>query len=248
MYSELTKQQWMQNLGLREDQLPQALIVLGTLGIRDSLSIFSEVTESATSVPGLETVLLASSRGIKVAFAAAYGAPMAADLCHVFCALGVHDVVQLGWYGGLQPDLKHRELLVPQKVSGREGVSARYWRAKHPLEPDPDLRRAILDRCSELTAPHRTGRLLSTTNITAETRRGVLSWSWQGFTGVDLETAATFAVAKKFKKRFAALLSMSDLVVKGQTIWEAPNDPSLTMADDIRRQLQIALTALGRPR
>lgn len=72
----------------------------------------------------------------------------------------------------------------------------------------------------------------------------VVRWSREGFTGVDLETAATFAVAAKFDKQHAALLSMADLVVEGHTMLQRPEGAAMPGKDDIWRQLEIALAVV----
>ena len=242
MYSTLTKQEWMDAFRLREEQLPDALFILGSWGAARGLTAFNDIADGVTPVHRLENVVLAEWGSRRIAFAVVYGAPKAADVCHIFCALGVRAIVQLGWYGGLQPDLHYRELLVPDAVTGRDGVSRRY--AAGPAHPSPRLSQALTREAETRRFAHRTGTLVSTTHITAESRRGVSRWSREGFTGVDLETAATFAVASKSGREYAALLSLSDLVIEGHTFWQRPTDAQMPEEDDVRRQLEIALAAV----
>ena len=243
MYSTLTKQEWMDAFRLREEQLPEALLVLGSWGAARGLAVFSDLADRVTPVHRLENVVLAEWGGRNVAFAVVYGAPKAADVCHIFCVLGVRAIVQIGWYGGLQPDLEYRELLVPEAVAGRDGVSRRY--AAGPIVPTPGLSQALAGEAERRRFAHRMGTLVSTTNITAERPRDISRWSREGFTGVDLETAATFAVASRFGRQHAALLSMSDLVIEGDTFYQRPADAQMPEEDDVRRQLEIALSATG---
>ena len=242
MYSTLTKREWMDAFRLGEEQLPEALFILGSWGAARGLAAFNDLADRVTRVHRLENVALAEWSGRNVAFAVVYGAPKAADVCHIFCVLGVRSIVQIGWYGGLQPDLQYREILVPDAVAGRDGVSRRY--AAGLVLPTPRLSRALAAEAEKRGFAHRTGKLVSTTNITAERPRDVSRWSREGFTGVDLETAATFAVARKFGRQYAALLSMSDLVIEGHTFWQRPADAQMPEQDDVRRQLEIALSAV----
>ena len=232
----------MDYLRLRQDQLPEALIVLGRWGVGSALATFGELAAGVTPVTHLENVVLAQSGGKQVALAVVYGAPMAADVCHVFCTLGIRVVVQLGWCGGLQSDFRYNELLVPGEVAGRDGVSRRY--SSPVVRSTPHLRQALVDQCVSRGFPYRTGTLVSTTNLAAESQRMVVRWSREGFTGVDLETAATFAVAAKFDKQHGALLSMADLVVEGHTMLQRPEGAIMPGKDDIRRQLEIALAVV----
>lgn len=243
MYSTLTKQEWMDAFHLGEEQLPEALLVLGSWGAARGLAVFNDLAERVTPVHRLENVALGEWSGRNVAFAVVYGAPRAADVCHILCVLGVRAVVQIGWYGGLQPDLQYRELLVPDVVAGRDGVSRRYGAGR--ALPTVRLSQRLAEEAETRRFAHRTGALLSTTNITAERPRDVSRWSREGFTGVDLETAATFAVADRFGRQHAALLSMSDLVIEGHTFYQRPADAQMPEEDDIRRQLQIGLNAMA---
>ena len=242
MYSTLTKQQWMDYLRLREHALPEGLIVLGRWGVGSAVATFGELAGRVTPIAHLENVVLAQSGGRQIALAVVYGAPMAADVCHVFCTLGIRLVVQLGWCGGLQSDFKYNELLVPTAVAGRDGVSRRY--SSSTAQSTPHLQQALVDQCAARGFPHRAGTLVSTTNLAAESPRMVARWSQEGFTGVDLETAATFAVATKFGREHAALLSMADLVVEGHTMVQRPVGAAMPGDDDIRRQLEIALAVV----
>ncbi len=241
MYSTLTKQEWMEAFRLREDQLPEALVVLGSWGAARGLTVFNDLADRVSRVHRLENVVLADWGGRRTAFAVVYGAPKAADVCHIFCVLGVRAIVQIGWYGGLQRDLRYRELLIPDAAAGRDGVSRRY--AAGRVSSSLRLSQALAAEAETRRFAHRTGTLVSTTNIAAESPRDVSRWSREGFTGVDLETAATFAVASKFGREHGALLSMADLVIEGHTMWQRPADAQMPEEDDIRRQLEIALTA-----
>ena len=57
----LTKQQWMDYLSLRQDQLPEGLIVLGRWGVGSALATFGELADGVTPVTHLENVVLAQS-------------------------------------------------------------------------------------------------------------------------------------------------------------------------------------------
>ncbi|MBU1930622.1 hypothetical protein KJ972_03885, partial [Candidatus Micrarchaeota archaeon] len=60
--------------------------------------------------------------------------------------------------------------------------------------------------------------IFSTSAILAETKGMIRNWSKKGFFGVDLETAATFAIAKHFGVACAGLLFLSDNVIEDQHV------------------------------
>ena len=55
----------------------------------------------------------------------------------------------------------------------------------------------------------------------AETEHDVLAWREEGYIGVDMESAVFFAVSDHFKVPSAALLSVTDHLVKRELVTDA---------------------------
>ncbi|SDO48398.1 hypothetical protein [Alkalicoccus daliensis] len=52
-----------------------------------------------------------------------------------------------------------------------------------------------------------------------ETTEMVNGWAAEGYLGVNIETATTFAIAKKFNKKAISLLNLSDHLIPGETLY-----------------------------
>jgi purine-nucleoside phosphorylase len=70
--------------------------------------------------------------------------------------------------------------------------------------------------------PNDAHAIYSTPALLAESRDVIADWSRHGYHGVDMETAATFAVAKSLgAMRVAALIRLDDLVAEEDSIADA---------------------------
>jgi uridine phosphorylase len=144
---------------------------------------------------------------------------MAALHAHAWCAAGVRVVVQLGYYGALQPGTSLGDVAVPRHAERQEGVSDWYLPKGILADASEDLAEAIADRlCAREMAVNRHA-IYSTPAILAESREVIADWSRHGYHGVDMETAATFSVAKALgAKRAAALIRLDDLITEEHSL------------------------------
>ena len=71
------------------------------------------------------------------------GGPMAAMHVHTFCGAGVPVVIQLGWFGALQPGMALGDVLVPRHAERQDGVSDWYLAKGILADSTPGLSSAI---------------------------------------------------------------------------------------------------------
>ena len=99
------------------------------------------------------------------------------------------------------------------RVSADEGVSDWYLAKGILADASTELASAIAERLRALPGAVVEGPILTTPSMLAESREVIADWSRHGWQGVDMETAATFAVARHFgAERAAALILVDDLV------------------------------------
>ncbi len=85
-------------------------------------------------------------------------------------------------------------------------------------------------------------------SIFAETRADVQTWSQQGYLGVEMEAALTFAVASHFGTSAAALLYVSDNLIAEVGFFDAAHAETAAVRTRARRlQYDIALAELLQP-
>ncbi len=81
-----------------------------------------------------------------------------------------------------------------------------------------------------------------------ETTELVEDWSKKGFIGVDMETATTFAVARKYNRRAVGLLNLSDHLIQGETFYSriADYEQIEERTDKRIREIALYLSSLGK--
>ena len=226
MYKELGPADHQRMLALTEGDLPEVVLLLGVFDVHEGAKRFAgylddvRFSRSETSVSGLP-YYLGTHNGTRVALSACFGGPMAAMFAHTWCGAGVATVVQLGWYGALQPGTQLGDVVVPRHAERQDGASDWYLAKGILADATPELAQAISDRLRQRDIPVNEHAIFSTPALLAESREVIADWSRHGWHGVDMETAATFAVAKHLgARRAAALLRIDDLVSEEHSIAE----------------------------
>lgn len=245
MYRELTADDHRRVAGLRDEPVPDVLLLLGVFAVYEGAQRFAAYLESATynsRFPGY----LARHGGLNIALGAALGGPMAAMHTHTWCGAGVPVVVQLGWFGALQPGMQLGDVIVPRHAERQDGVSDWYLPKGILADSTPDLDDAICARLGERGIPFGRHGIYSTPALLAESREVIADWSRHGYQGVDMETAATFAVAKSLgAKRAAALIRLDDLVAEEHSVAEPmPKDARAFVRERECRVLYAVIDAV----
>ena len=220
MYRELTAADHQRIAGLRGEPIPDVLVLVGIFAVHHGAERFAAYLDESKynhRFPGF----LGRHQGLNVALAAVFGGPMAAMQAHTWCAAGVPVVLQLGWFGALQPGMQLGDVLVPRHAERQDGVSDWYLPKGILADSTTDLDDAICARLESRAIPYGRHGIYSTPALLAESREVIADWSRHGYQGVDMETAATFAVAKSLgAKRSAALIRIDDLITEEHSLVE----------------------------
>jgi purine-nucleoside phosphorylase len=207
MLKELTRSDWLKILDLPESRIPKVLILRGTRNLRSQyqamLPYFGDVLEVGSPNGIFEDVFIGDLRGWPVGFACVYGSSMASEITHVFGVLGTRAVIQTGNCGALADELAAGSLFIADRGFCGEGA-AQYYRRDEWVTASEDLLR------SGLLAGIRRGPIFTTAALLAEGKQDLERWFTQGFAAVDMETAATYAVAEHFGAERLALLYVFD--------------------------------------
>jgi purine-nucleoside phosphorylase len=240
---ELTKADWLHILELPESRVPAVLILRGTRNFwakyQAMLPNFDDVLELGTPNGLIEDVLVGTVRGCPVAFGCVYGASMASELVHIFGVLGTAAVIQIGNCGALADDLGAGDLFVAERAYCGEGA-ARYYKTDGPwVAASP----ALLQSEALGRASYRTGAIYTTAALFAESADDVEHWFRDGFAAVDMETAATYAVAEHFGMERLSLLYGFDNPRRREhlLISDAEKDVRRAAADERMKQLALDL-------
>jgi uridine phosphorylase len=213
MLKDLTRSDWLSILNIPEERIPVALILRGTRNLKTQYGrhrrYFDNVLEVGTPNSVLEDVLIGDLDGRPVAYASVYGAPMASEVVHVFGVLGTPLVIQTGCCGALAEGIGPGDLFAANEAVRGEGASQYYEPAGEIVSASLDLREWPPAGRRPDVALH-TGRIYTTSALFAEGMEDVEAWYRAGCAAVDMETAATFAVAAYFHMDRASLLFAFD--------------------------------------
>jgi uridine phosphorylase len=215
MYRELGPEDHRRVLGIAEGDVPDVLLLVGVFDVHTVLEKrFTRYIEEPRRLERYPA-WLGMKQGLRVALAGALGGPMAAMHVHTFCGAGVRTVIQLGWFGALQPGMALGDVVVPRHAERQDSVSDWYLPKGILADATPELSEEIAARLRERDVQVSEHAIFTTPALLAESREVIADWSRHGWQGVDMETASTFAVAKALgARRAAALIRMDDLVAE----------------------------------
>lgn len=201
MLRDLTKADWLSMLDIPEERIPKALILRGTRNLRTQYEIyrmhFSNILEIGSPNGVLEDVLIGDLKDNSVAYASVYGAPMASEVVHLFGVLGTSLVIQTGCCGALADAIGPGDLFIPTEAYCGEGASQYYVQGVTTVNPSiNDVLSSTIKRVDDV--PTHFGKIYTTSALFAEGESEIEDWYGNGFSAVDMETSATFAVAQHF--------------------------------------------------
>lgn len=170
--------------------------------------------ESCATIVGRQgTLTIGEALGVRVAFSSPkFGAPAVAMAVDVFAKAGLKAVVGVGFCGGLRPEIRCGDLMVPFAAVRGEGASRAYVADTYPAVCSPHAFE-VATKCARHNGLGVTsGVVWSTDGILRETRDQVERWHEAGLLGVDMETAALYTVASLRGMEAIAILVASDNV------------------------------------
>lgn len=139
------------------------------------------------------------------------GAPQAVMVVEKLVALGVREIVALGWCGSLRDEIVIGDVVIPDKAFSEEGTSRHYFSgyeiASSSLPPCFSL---ITDALNTRGLRLHRGKIWSTDAPYRETVEKVLLYQGREALAVDMETSALFSVARFRGIYLGILLVVSD--------------------------------------
>lgn len=213
MLRDLTRTDWLSILGLTADEVPQAVILRGTRNLKTQYAhyrqYFTDIHEIGTPNGLVEDVIVGSIGGVRVGYASVYGGPMASEVTHLFGALGTRLVLQIGCCGAIADGIGPGDLMLAEDAFCGDGSSRCYKTDGDTVRASPHPSSLESIRHFDMIPVH-VGRVFTTAALFAEGRRELDDWHARGFAAVDMETAATFAVAECFGMDRLSLLFAFD--------------------------------------
>jgi purine-nucleoside phosphorylase len=212
---EITADEWLHAMKLPTEDIPDAIILEGSWWRQQRtawrLGYLTKVRELE-----FPDIFWGKWRDKKVVYSCAYGAPRAVEIVHLFGTLGTRLAVQLGTCGGLQPHLNPGDIILPDAAICREGVAYLYGAVEAAFGSTGWLNCAETALRAKGHTTYR-GTHLTWSALFAQSAQMVEAWHRLGYLAVDMETAATYAVAQHFKMDGVSLLVVWDDLTRGRS-------------------------------
>lgn len=227
MYKSYTAADYRKYLKLPDDYRVDGFIDYGT-GLHKKFTI--EQLEQSFSKLGLtyeiskfEDENFQSLSEIKVGnkvfwFTNAYGSAELSEYLHLACLFGSKKNIHLGCCGGLTANGSSRDLIIPDWSFAEESSAKAYQtESSNEHKSDKDLSNKLANELSAKYLIHR-GPTITHQAMLAETWDDIQNWSKQGYIGVEMEAATVFAVSNHFNVPSAAVMFISDNLIKEETV------------------------------
>ena len=243
MYKSLNADQFKKQLNLPSDYIVKGFIsyggwdeqkhfnhiraVLGKLKINYSEKILDGF---------LSSILEIKIEGNIYWFPIVYAGAKLSEYLHLACLFGSEKNIHIGSCGGLYKEMNSLDLLIPNFSYGSENSASMYDRNNTTFKYYSDKNLSdILKLNTDKKYKVWEGPVISCHAMLGETFDDIKSWSMQGYYGVEMETTTLFAVSKHFNVPSAAILFVSDNLIKGQMAY----DKSHVEQKDVRNIVKI---------
>ncbi|WP_080846288.1 phosphorylase family protein [Cytobacillus gottheilii] len=244
LYGDFTKRDWLNALCANELQIPASLIIHGEWNHEENLHYWKDTLKEDLWLPKWNTVIGKYKRKT-IGFANVYGSSMATMMTHQFAMAGTNQFIQTGYFGGISFDVNYGDILIVSEAEMKDGTSHWYLPNHMTVKADEQLLNAAVEYCEKKGYSYVVGSVLSTSAMLLETQEMIQEWVLNGHKGVDMETAATLAAARKFGKSAVGLLNLSDQLIAGDTLYSYTLEREKIEAetDEKIRDVALYLTA-----
>ena len=195
---------WMDLLGLAEDEVPRLLVVEPTWWRRRALATrlrtFADVRQL-----GMPDLWLGWHGGVPVGYTTAYGAARVVEPLHALGVCGTPVVVQIGPCSALHPAVRRGDVVLPERAAVGEGVSRYYGGSDVASANLGRLTRAASLLAGRGLHVHR-GTVMTTEALLRQPPELVAEWASAGHLAVDLTTSAVYTAAAALSMRATSVL------------------------------------------
>lgn len=179
-------------------------------------------------------------------FVVMYGGTMLSEYLHLACLFGSKKNIHVGSCGGLSKNIDSLDIIVPTFSYGNESITRIYDKESTDFKhyPDINLSNKLMSDVGDKYNV-KTGSIITNQAMLGESLEDIMTWSSDGYTGVEMETSTVFSISKSFGVPSTAVLYVSDNLVKGQTVGDESHMNQKEKREEIRNYLlSVALKNL----
>ena len=158
----------------------------------------------------------------------------------LFNFYGVESIVRIGTAGGVAPSVRLRDIVLGMGAC-TDSNYAHQFNVPGTLAPIADfglLRRAA-DAAERLGYPARVGNVLSSDVFYNDDPEAEHRWAKMGVLAVEMESAALYLNAMRAHKRALTVLTVTDVVSRGEALTAEERQESLTQMMEVALSLAL---------
>lgn len=147
------------------------------------------------------------------------GVPSISIYVHeLLSAYGVRRLMRVGTCGSLQENVELRDVILAMSACTDSAVNKiRFAGMDYAPTADPELLFAARDAALRLNLPVHAGPVLTSDTFYYDDPDAWRLWARFGVLAAEMETAALYTLAAKFRAQALSVLTVSDNLVKGQS-------------------------------
>jgi DeoD family purine-nucleoside phosphorylase len=138
-----------------------------------------------------------------------------AFMTELVCVGGIDSIIRIGSCGALRKDIGIGDFIVADSVFRGDGATRYYVDDQYESKVDNQLTEKMVDVFQEAGEVHK-GGVWTTDALFRETKEIVNSYIDKGAIAVDMVTSPFVTIANIYKKKVAAVLTVSDNLITGE--------------------------------
>lgn len=226
MYKQFTAQEYLKFFNLPDNYHVDGILISGTWQrekeqekLKKVLSELIEDVEFETLPHFLSNTIVFKVNGKRFWFDTFYGGAILSEFIHLACLFGSKKNILIGVCGGLNMEGESGDLIAAEYSDGNESATRMYNPEAQDNRhySDKNLTQSLINRIHSKYII-RKGGLITCQAMMGETEEDIDKWAKEGYLGVEMESSTVFAVSHHFDVPSAALISISDNLIKGETV------------------------------
>jgi uridine phosphorylase len=216
-------------LGITPDDVPAGLILHGTYDMPRHAGEWRDRLANSHVAANAFNLVIGEYGGVKLWYAPVLGSSMAAFITHCAAVAGVRGMVQIGSFGGTRRGMAVGDLAIITGAGRGDGASDWYLPPGAPARPCGPLTDRLRHLLRNRGLTWHEGPVYTTTAFMAEQPEDIARWEAEGYLGVEMEAATTYAVAEHFGVPSACLLYLLDNLIAERHILHNSEDDRLRL-------------------
>jgi len=240
MYKELNAQDLKKYFGLPEDYIVEGFLSYGNYDVQDMYHHILTSFDRLKIQPAVRQLQNFLQNIFEVAineknywFAVEYGGTALCEQVHLASMFGSKKNIHIGSCGGLNHEISSLDFITPSWSYSNESSSRMYDKNNldYKFKADAILSKKLQEGSEKLSNKVWFGPIMNCEAIFAETLEDIEMWSKEGYLGVEMETGTMFSVSNHFRVPSAALLYVSDNLIKKQILNDASHKSQKELRD-----------------